>query len=195
MRTLLIALLLAAPVFAQQPNPTCHACPATYIPKAEIDAYLKRAMERSIVDQQIRSVDVGKSQVGIGIVTRSKVGQGSAGEGVAEHEQISEIYYVIDGSGTILTGPNLVNPKKRPDSLKTVREQNGPGYVAEAMEHPQSTELHPGDVIVIPAGTGHWFSRIDDHITYLMIRIDPDKVVPTKSAEQSKSDLAGADKR
>lgn len=190
MRNLLVLMLTAAAAFAQQPHPTCHECPATYIPKTEIDAYLKRAIEHSIVDQQIRSVDVGKSQVGIGIVTRSKVGQGSAGEGVAEHEQISEIYYVIDGSGTILTGPDLVNPKKRPDTLKTVRLQNGPGYVAEKIEHPQTTELHAGDVMVIPAGTGHWFSRIDDHITYLMIRVDPDKVVPTKSAEQSRSDLA-----
>jgi uncharacterized protein YjlB len=32
-----------------------------------------------------------------------------------------------------------------------------------------------GDVVVIPAGTGHWFTKIDDHITYLTIRIDPDR--------------------
>jgi len=41
------------------------------------------------------------------------------------------------------------------------------------------------DVVVIPAGTGHWFTRIDDHIDYLMIRIDPDKVTPLKSEAQS----------
>jgi len=39
-------------------------------------------------------------------------------------------------------------------------------------------ELKAGDVLVIPAGTGHQFTKIDDHITYLMIRVDPDKVVP-----------------
>jgi hypothetical protein len=37
---------------------------------------------------------------------------------------------------------------------------------------------------------GHWFTRIDDHITYLMVRIDPDKVVPLKSEAESKADLA-----
>ena len=47
-----------------------------------------------------------------------------------------------------------------------------------------------GDVVVIPAGTGHWFTKIDDHIDYLMIRIDPDKVTPLKNAEQSKEYLS-----
>ena len=44
-------------------------------------------------------------------------------------------------------------------------------------------------MVVIPAGTGHYFSRIDDHITYLMIRIDPDKVTPPKTEADSKADL------
>jgi quercetin dioxygenase-like cupin family protein len=52
-------------------------------------------------------------------------------------------------------------------------------------------QLKAGDVIVIPAGTGHWFTKIDDHITYLMIRVDPDKVTPLKDEAASKSDLAG----
>jgi len=42
---------------------------------------------------------------------------------------------------------------------------------------------------VIPAGTGHLFTKIDDHINYLMIRIDPDKATPLKNEEQSKEYL------
>ena len=49
---------------------------------------------------------------------------------------------------------------------------------------------HPADLVVIPAGTGHWFTKIDDHINYLMIRIDPDKVTPLKSEAQSKEYLS-----
>ena len=56
-------------------------------------------------------------------------------------------------------------------------------------------ELKAGDVIVIPAGVGHWFTRIDDHITYLMVRIDPDKVVPLKSEAQSRAYLASPVKK
>jgi mannose-6-phosphate isomerase-like protein (cupin superfamily) len=186
MRKIAILALVAAALLAQQPNPTCRHCAASYIPKSELDAYLKRAIERNIIDQQVRSVDVGKSQVGIGMVRRGRLEPGTgAGEAVAEHEQISEVYYVLDGSGTLLTGPDLVEPKKRPDDLKTVREQNGPGYNSKSIRAPMVTELKTGDMIVIPAGTGHWFTKIEDHITYIMVRIDPDKVVPTKSEAQS----------
>jgi mannose-6-phosphate isomerase-like protein (cupin superfamily) len=173
-------------MLAQAPNPTCHRCSAAYIPKSEMDAYIARAIEHHIVDQQVRSIDLGKAQVGIGIVTRGRLEPGSTrGEAVAEHEQVSEVYYIIEGTATLLTGPDLVDPKRRPDNMKTVREQNGPGYSSKSIKSPLVTELKAGDVIVIPAGTGHWFTKIDDHITYMMVRVDPDKVVPTKSEEQS----------
>ena len=181
---------LAALLLAQRPDPACRHCSTVYISKSELDAYLQRAIDHHIIDQQVRSVDVGKSQVGIGMVRRGRLepGKGSATP-VAEHEQITEVYYIIDGSATLLTGPDLVEPKKRPDDLKTVREQNGPGYNARSIDHPMTTELKAGDMIVIPAGTGHWFTKIDDHITYVMVRVDPDKVVPTKNEAQSREYL------
>jgi mannose-6-phosphate isomerase-like protein (cupin superfamily) len=185
---IVLSVFMAAilPLRAQEPKPTCGLCPATYIPKSELDAYTKRAIENKLVDQQVRSVDIGKAQVGIGLVRRGKLGTGtSETEAVAEHEQISEVYYIIDGSATLLTGPDLVDTKQRPSTLKTVREQNGPGFGAASIKNPQTHELKAGDMIIIPAGTGHWFTKIDDHITYVMVRIDPDKVVPLKSEAQS----------
>lgn len=177
---------------AQQggPKPTCRQCPATYIPVSELNAYTAKAVKYGIVDQQVRSIDIGKAQVGIGMVTRGKLLPGAARKGaVAEHEQVSEVYHVIDGEATLLTGPDLVNPVKRPDDEKTVRLQNGPGYNSDSIRGPMTTHLKPGDMIVIPAGTGHLFTEIPDHITYMMVRIDPDKIVPTKSQAESEADL------
>jgi mannose-6-phosphate isomerase-like protein (cupin superfamily) len=190
----LAAGLVAFPLLAQEPKPTCNHCQATYVPHSELDAYTKRAIENNIVDQQVRSVDIGRVQIGIGVVTRGKLlpGAASDGEAVAEHDQVSEVYHVIDGSATLLTGPDLVDAKQRPSALKTVREQNGPGFSARSIKNPAIHELKAGDVIIIPAGVGHWFTRIDNHITYVMVRIDPDKVVPLKSEAQSQEYLTSS---
>jgi mannose-6-phosphate isomerase-like protein (cupin superfamily) len=180
----------AIALLAQRPQPTCRHCQATYIPVSELDAYTAKAIRYNIVDQQVRSVDIGRVRVGIGMVTRGKLLAGTTRKGVvAEHEQISEVYHVIDGSATLLTGPDLVNPVKRSADEKTVRLQNGPGWSSDAITNPEVHHLKPGDMIIIPAGTGHWFTEIPDHITYMMVRIDPDKVVPVKSQAESEADL------
>ncbi len=69
-------------------------------------------------------------------------------------------------------------PKRRPATDRAVQRLNGPGADAADIRNAAEHELKAGDVLVIPAGTGHQFTKIDDHITYLMIRVDPDKVVP-----------------
>ena len=35
----------------------------------------------------------------------------------------------------------------------------------------------------------HQFTKIDDHVTYLMVRVDPDKITPHKTEADSKADL------
>jgi quercetin dioxygenase-like cupin family protein len=97
---------------------------------------------------------------------------------------------VIDGAATLVTGPDLVDARRRPADNEAVRMLNGPGSNAASIRNGVTHQLKVGDVIVIPAGTGHWFTKIDDHITYLMVRIDPDKVVPLKDEAASKADLA-----
>ncbi len=193
-KTAAVAAALAFALPAQDPKPTCNQCPATYIDSSEIQAYAKRAMDNNLTDQQIRSVDIGKSQVGIGVVYRGKLDQPGK-NAVAEHDFISEVYHVIEGTATLVTGPDLVGAQQRPSTMQTVREFNGPGKNSESIRNGVTYHLKPGDVVVVPAGTGHLFSHIDDHILYLMVRIDPDKVVPTKDEAASKAYLASPVKR
>ena len=99
------------------------------------------------------------------------------------------MYHVIDGSATLVLGPDLVDKQRRPAAETTVRLLNGPGNNAKGIRNGVAYELKPGDVVVIPAGTGHQFTKIDDHISYLMMRVDPDKVTPHKTEADSKADL------
>jgi mannose-6-phosphate isomerase-like protein (cupin superfamily) len=176
-----------APAAAQDVAPSCANCPGTYIPNAEIEAYVARAKANQLVDQQVRQVDIGKANVGVAVVHRTKLDNPNAT--VAEHDLVSEVYHVISGAGTLVLGPDLVEKVRRPANETTVRLLNGPGNNAKAIRNGVAYQLKPGDAVVIPAGTGHQFTKIDDHITYLMIRVDPDKITPHKTEEDSKADL------
>jgi mannose-6-phosphate isomerase-like protein (cupin superfamily) len=159
-------------------------CPGTFIPVDELNAYTKKAIKEGHIDQQVRDIDIGKARVGIGMVYRGKLDAPNP-DSVAEHDQISEVYHIISGSGTLVLGPDITKRQRRPATQKTVVEFNGPGNNGSEILNGISRDLKPGDVVVIPAGTGHWFTEIPDHINYLMIRFDPDKVTPLKSEAQS----------
>jgi mannose-6-phosphate isomerase-like protein (cupin superfamily) len=189
------AALTAAVMMAQvkvnptDPQPTCRMCPGTYIPASEMDAYTKKAIAESLVDQRVRAVDIGKSNVGIGLVYRTKLDAPTANS-VAEHDQVSEVYYIMSGSATLVLGPDITNRERRPATERTVVERNGPGNNGSDIKNGVAHQLKAGDVVIIPAGTGHWFTKIDDHINYMMVRIDPDKVAPLMSEAESKEYLS-----
>jgi mannose-6-phosphate isomerase-like protein (cupin superfamily) len=189
----LITPWVVTPLAAQQtdPQPTCKMCPGTYIPVSELDAYTKKAIAEKRIDQQVRDVDIGKARVGIGMVYRGKL-DAPQPESVAEHDLVSEVYHVIDGAATLVLGPDIVDMKRRPATSETVRMFNGPGNNGTSIRDGVTYQLKPGDVVVIPAGTGHWFTKIDDHISYLMVRIDPDKVTPVRDEAQSQAYLQTA---
>jgi mannose-6-phosphate isomerase-like protein (cupin superfamily) len=188
--TALVGVLMAqTKINPTDPQPTCNMCPGTYIPAAELEAYTKKAIDEKLVDQQVRSIDIGKANVGIGIEYRTKLDKPGANS-VAEHDHVSEVYRILDGTATLVLGPNITNRQRRPATQRTVVEFNGPGNNGADIVNGLTVNLKAGDMVVIPAGTGHWFTKIDDHISYFMVRIDPDKVAPLKSEAQSKEYLS-----
>ncbi|MEQ1581539.1 MAG: hypothetical protein ABL964_13180 [Steroidobacteraceae bacterium] len=171
------------------PQPTCNMCPGYYIPLNELQAYTKKAIDEKLIDQQVRDVDIGKAHIGIGMVHRGKL-DAPLKQSVAEHDNVSEVYHIIDGTATLVLGPDIVDRQRRPATLQTVIEFNGPGNNGSDIRNGVAYNLKPGDVVVIPAGTGHWFTKIDDHIDYLMVRIDPDKLTPLRDEAASKAYLS-----
>lgn len=157
-------------------EPSCTMCESTYVSVEEIGEYL----EIDSTDQQIRMLDIGRANVGVALVKREQPG------GAAEHSLVSEVYYVLSGSGTNLTGTELIDPEPRVPPSRL----NGPGHNASGIRNGVATELKAGDVYVIPAGVGHQFIHIDDHIEYILIRLDPDQIVPLFDEEDSRGYLA-----
>src|SRR5262245_347835 len=167
----MVALPNAGSAQQTDPQPTCKMCPGTYIPVSELEAYVAKAIAERRTDQQVRDVDIGKANIGIGIVHRRKL-DAPAPQSVAEHDLVREVYQIISGSGRLVLGHDSLDMQRRPADLETVRLVNGPGNNGSSGRDGKTYNLKPGDVVIIPAGTGHWFTKIDDHITYLMVRID-----------------------
>jgi mannose-6-phosphate isomerase-like protein (cupin superfamily) len=159
------SLMGQAKINPTDPQPTCNMCPGTYLPVSELEAYTKKAIAENLLDQQVRDIEIGKAHIGIGMVHRGKLDK-PAPDSVAEHDQVSEVYHIVSGTATLVLGPDIVNRQRRPATQRTVVEFNGPGNNGSDIRNGVAYQLKPGDVVVIPAGTGHWFTKIDDHIDW-----------------------------
>ena len=194
MRLLIVIALAVTAAFAlgrltaQSIETSCVMCLSDYISAEEISQYVDVAQSAGLTDQQVRSIDIGKANVQVALAHRGPL-DAPLPNSAAEHDLVTEVYVVLSGGGTNRTGPDLVDPLRRPPDNRAVQFLNGPGHNAADIRNPTTHELKAGDVFVIPAGTGHQFTRIDDHITYLMVRIDPDKVVPLLDATGSRAYL------
>ena len=173
---------------AQGVEPSCKLCSAVYIPASEVEQYVALAHATNPIDQQMRSIDLGRARVQVALGHRNEL-DAPAPRSVAEHDLVSEVYYILSGSGTNRTSPEIVDPQRRPATDRAVRDLNGPGTNGADLRNAETQQLKAGDVLVIPAGTGHQFTKIDDHITYLMVRVDPDKVVPLMDEAASRKYL------
>ena len=82
-------------------------------------------------------------------------------QGQAEvHGRDTDIIYVLDGSVTFVTGGTVVDPKVvGQDEIRGSRLEGG-----------TARALNKGDVMVVPAGTPHWFSQVDETFLYYVVK-------------------------
>ena len=175
-RTLVILSILATaatvPAIAQTPAPTI----ATDIPAAAIAAVLNSQPPAG--DKLIKSIDIGAYSVGVGILRRNATRPG-APVGAINHTQLTEIYYVISGTATLLTGGTVTNVNPVAADSDIVKIDVGPSNQAVFERPAQRRKIGPGDVVIIPAGVYHGFDDVVGTIDYLAFRTDPNHVLPT----------------
>src|SRR6476646_4039454 len=105
MRKVLLMLAVfrvAVPALAQEP------LPATDVTAAHMAAFLKALPPNEINDLPVRVVDVGGYHVGVFGVFRPKTDPGDA---IAHETRTSEVYFILEGGGTLVTGGKIVNPR------------------------------------------------------------------------------------
>jgi mannose-6-phosphate isomerase-like protein (cupin superfamily) len=173
MRKTILGVVAILGMLAAQTDRTA---PAIYITSDDVQATLKKAPPDSVTDQAIRTITVGNLNVGLGVVHRSA----KAAQNSIIHDELTEIYHVLSGSGTLVTGGSLVKPERFPADSATVKDLAGPSWRGTKLENGVSRKVKAGDVVIIPAGSGHWFSQIDGAIDYEVMRVDPGKLLSLK---------------
>ena len=174
----LAALLALAAAFGQNavpPVPGQPGAPPAYafdITKSDIDLALKSPG----VDRQLRVVDMGKYNLGVGIIQRGPTND-KPGDPIPMiyHDYTAETYIITSGSGVLTTG-GVIENKKPGSGVPNV--MNGPTGGGIAGKGAYSRKVQAGDIIIIPTGVGHGWSQITDHVTDLSVRPDPDRVLP-----------------
>jgi mannose-6-phosphate isomerase-like protein (cupin superfamily) len=151
--------------------------PAIDLLASAIDAALKSAPKTTVSDEPIRVADMGGYNVGIYLVNRPK----STPQGAILHDaRVSEVYYMLRGSGTLVTGGKLIDAKRLPEDNPIVTDIAGPSVTGSRIEGGESRRISKGDFVLIPAGLPHWWSQLDEDIAYLVVRPDPDSVLKKK---------------
>src|SRR6266404_5042457 len=77
------------------------------------------------------------------------------------HEHDLDIFYILEGSATFVTGGKAIDPKT-----------TGPGEIrAKEIVGGEDRHLVKGDVIVIPTGVPHWFKEVDGTFLYYVVKV------------------------
>jgi mannose-6-phosphate isomerase-like protein (cupin superfamily) len=139
-----VARQTPAPPAAPPPPPP--GSPGTFKSAAELAEVLKKASPTAagMTTSAVSNTD----QYRINLVHRSKPA------GALAHAGNTELHYIVEGSGTVVTGGNIVRSE-------------GAGATIQGGE---TRRVAKGDVIVIPANSPHWYSAVDSEITYLEVR-------------------------
>jgi len=169
---LLAALVVAAASiwclgFASQlfATPATTATTATYVTTAEIDAALQQMPPtKTTYDKPIKTVDTGAYKVTIVVLRRIP---SDTPDSALLHDRVTEVYQILTGGGMFETGGMLVDGKP----VDLTSEAAGPS-VRGTIQGGESRRMGPGDVVVIPPGVPHRFSKLEGTITYLVTRIE-----------------------
>ncbi len=140
----------AARPAAEQPAPApAPGSAGIFKANTDLQSVLKAAIAKT--NDMASSPIALTDQYRVNIVHRPKA------NGAIAHPGNTELHYIIDGSGTVVTGGKIVRKPGAPAAEATI----------------EGGESHPvtkGDVIIVPAGSPHMYSQVNGEITYLEVR-------------------------
>ena len=148
--------------------------PATLIKAADIEQHKQNMLAVDELDVAMTMVKMGGGsetyQVGVSLVVRP---EGQVNQYYAVHDDVAEVYYVIEGRGRMRVGGRISDWERRPVSI-----ENGQGSRGTVSEGAEEIVIEQGDMLIIPAGTPHKWDYSEEFTSYAVVRVDPEGVAP-----------------
>ena len=147
----------------------------TFVTAEEIDAVVKATGGGA--DREIKIVDLGRYNLGVAVLRRGALKPAATVSGI-NHTTMTEVYYVVSGEGTMVMGTDVKDVRPVAADNEIVTTAVGPSNNATFVTIAQTRTIKAGDVVIVPMGVYHGFSEIPDHVEYVSVRPDLDKVLP-----------------
>ena len=159
------------------------ATPASFVSASEIKTAVEKSNTGAFSDSPLRVVPIESNyNVGVAVVRRTKV-DGHMLPDALIHNDVTEVYQIIEGEGILVTGGALQSAK--PLTAASVVGEIGPSSAGQSILGGTSRRVAPGDIVIIPPNTPHGFVDIaTPRIVYTIIRIDPHNVLELRSNSQ-----------
>jgi mannose-6-phosphate isomerase-like protein (cupin superfamily) len=158
MRTVVIVLALvvvSGALFAQQP--AAPPAPKLFVPAADVSAMITKAR----TDRKPDQANFAQPLLQLAPITANLEYRVTAPQAAAVHEKDAEVFYVVDGAATMVTG----------GKLKDERRANADNLNGTGIEGGASRRVAKGDFILVPENTPHWFTDIDGSVTLMSLHI------------------------
>jgi mannose-6-phosphate isomerase-like protein (cupin superfamily) len=118
----------------------------------------------------VGAVRAGDDRINVDVLRRD-----APDEGPVIHSVVTEIYYILEGGGDFATGGTLVDPQPMMKDGKPSNPASiGPSLKGTSVNGGKTHHVAAGDVVMIPPGVVHGFVKLDGHVTYMVVRVNPD---------------------
>jgi mannose-6-phosphate isomerase-like protein (cupin superfamily) len=140
------------------------AAPATYIDGADVETTMNQSAANNRLDTKVKEAAVKGGIVRVGVVYRTKPEPRAL-----LHNDLTEIYHIVKGSGTVLTGGTASDHSNVSDPANLGTTPTF--YVTQTGG--VSQKVKPNDMVIVPAGSPHRFTQLDGPISYVIYRFEP----------------------
>ena len=162
---MLTATLSIASLLLLAQGPASGPVPPAIVVRAEtVDGTLKQSIANNTLDKKMAETPTKGGIVRVGIVHRT-----APEPRALLHNELTEIYQIIQGSGTLYTGgaPTEAKPVSDPPNLGPT-----PSFYVTQAGAAATQKVKQGDLVIIPAGLPHRFSELDGPIEYVIYRFE-----------------------